>query len=93
MKPCLQPPSRVSRSYLSVSWLVATAELPSRPGDMSLLCEEEQRLAPDGKLLCLECDQPPPKLKRTVFVASKNMRSRVGAHVQDNYIAFTACGF
>jgi hypothetical protein len=59
----------------SVSKLAATAEFHNRLGGVGMFCEEEQRRGPDGKLLCLVCDQRQPK--RTVPL--KKMRQHVTA--------------
>jgi hypothetical protein len=50
----------------TVSKLTAAAGFPYRLGGVGMSCEEEQRRGPDGKLLCLVCDQRRPK--RIVFV-------------------------
>jgi hypothetical protein len=39
----------------------ATAEFPYRLGGVGMFCKEEQWRGPDGKFLCLVCDQGRPK--------------------------------
>jgi hypothetical protein len=74
----------------TISKLAANAELHYRLGGVGMFCEEEQRRGPDGKLLCLVCDQRRPK--RTVYVPPKELRQHVAAHILRKHIPPKACG-
>jgi hypothetical protein len=54
-----------------------------------MFCEYEQSWGPDGKLLCLVCDQC--HAKRTVYMPPKEMRKHVAAHNLSMQILPNAC--